>query len=79
MLEALRSGDRLLQPENLARIRTPALVIRAELDDLVRPDGQDAFVRGVDVYKRQKPKTAMSSSQGRDGISSSRISRGEAG
>ena len=43
----LRSGDRLLQPENLARIRTPALVIRAELDDLVRPDGQDAFVRGV--------------------------------
>lgn len=47
ILEALRSGDRLLQPENLARIRTPALVIRAELDDLVRPDGQDAFVRGV--------------------------------
>ena len=47
ILEALRSGDRLLRPENLARIRTPALVIRAELDALVRPDGQDAFVRGV--------------------------------
>lgn len=45
--EALRSCDRLLQPESLARVHTPTLVLRAQLDTLVLPGGQDAFVRGV--------------------------------
>lgn len=47
ILESLQNCDAVLKPENLRRVRTPTLVIRAELDALVRPEGQDAFLRGV--------------------------------
>ena len=46
--ESLRAQKRILKPEELAKIQTPTLVMQAEWDALVRPEGQEAFVRSVE-------------------------------